>query len=428
MSRRIVVTGVGAVSPLGIGGASHWEGLLAGRSAIARVDRLTRLGFPVDVAAEVPEAAVAACLPRLPRKQLKLYNRATTFAMTAAILAAEDAGLKIPVDDPTRAGVILATLFIPYPIQDLLRHLTGLEASGQPNQIDMGRALQLSMTAVNPLDLSLKIVPNLTAGHIAINFGLRGFCRTVSDGCTGGMHAIGQAMTAIREGELDVALCGGAESPMDDLVFADLCSTDLLAVPGDHPDRTCRPFGRRRMGTVAGEGAAVLVLEAYEHAQHRAARIRAEVTGFGAAIGELTLAGVQGSSDRAMRAALADGQGESVDVVSANGDSSPLNDQAEAVAIRAMCGTQGRSPAIYATKGAHGNLFSAAAPLEVATAVMALEHRMVPPSLNCDDPDPECGLILSGSAPYPLPGMRAALVNAIGAFGEAASLVVKRAD
>lgn len=428
MSRRIVVTGLGMVSPLGIGGASHWEGLLAGRSAVARLDRLTRLGFPVDVAAEVPEAAVAACLPRLPRKQLKLYNRATTFAMTAAILAAEDAGLKIPLDDPTRAGVILATLFIPYPIQDLLRHLAGVEAPDHPNQIDMVRALQLSRTAVNPLDLSLKIVPNLTAGHIAINFSLRGFCRTVSDGCTGGMHAIGQAMTAIREGELDVVLCGGAESSLDDMVFADLCSTDLLAVAMEPPGRTCCPFGRGRAGTVAGEGAAVLVLEAHEHAQHRGARLRAEVTGFGAAIGDLTLAGVQGSIERAVRAALADAQVEWVDLVSANGDSSPLNDQAEAVAIRAMCGTQGKSPVITATKGAHGNLFSAAGPLEVATAVMALEHRMVPPSVNCDDPDPECGLTLSGSAPYPLPGVRAALVNAIGAFGEAASLVVARAE
>jgi len=428
MRRRAVVTGVGVVSPLGIGDAGHWGGLLAGRSAVARLDRLTRLGFPVDVAAEVPEAAVAACLPRLPRKQLKLYNRATTFAMTAAILAVEGAGLKFPLDDPTRAGVILATLFIPYPIQDLLRHLTSLESSHQPNQLDMERALQVSRTAVNPLDLSLKIVPNLTAGHIAINFGLRGFCRTVSDGCTGGMHAIGQAMTAIREGELDVVLCGGAESPMDDMVFADLCSTDLLAVAGEPPERTCRPFGRGRTGTVAGEGAAVLVLEAYEHAVQRNARIRAEVTGFGAAIGELTLAGAQGSSDRAMRAALTDGQGESVDLVSANGDSSPLNDQAEAVAIRTMCGARGTSPAIYATKGAHGNLFSAAAPLEVATAVMALEQELVPPSVNCDDPDPECGLTLSGSAPRPLPGMRAALVNAIGAFGESASLVVARAE
>jgi 3-oxoacyl-[acyl-carrier-protein] synthase II len=426
MSRRVVVTGVGVVSPLGLGGAGHWQGLLAGRSAVKRVDRLTRLGFPVDVAAEVPEATVAACVPRLPRKQLKLYNRATTFAMTAAILAAEDAGLRVPADDPPRAGVILATLFIPYPIQDLLRLLPGLESAEHPNHIDMCRALQMCRTAVNPLDLSLKIVPNLTAGHIAINFGHRGFCRTVSDGSTGGMHAIGQAMTAVREGELDVVLCGGAESSVDDLVFADLCSTDLLAGAAEPPDRTCRPFGRGRSGTVAGEGAAVVVVEAYEHAVRRGAHIRAELTGFGAAIGEITVGGVCGSSGRAMRAALADARQDGVDLVSANGDSCPLNDQAEAAALREICKTRGWSPTIYATMGAHGNLFSAAAPLQVATAVLALEHGLLPPSVNCDETDPVCGLTLSVT-PQSLPDARAVLVNALGAFGEAASLVVVRA-
>lgn len=379
------------------------------------------------MAAEVPPEAVAACIPRLPRKQLKLYNRATTFAMTAALLAAEDAGLKVPVAEATRAGVILATLFISYPIQDALRLLPGMEASGDPCRIDMGRALKLSMTAVNPLDLSLKIVPNLTAGHVAINFGLRGFCRTVSDGCTGGIHAIGQAMTAIREGELDVAFCGGAECPLDYLVFADLCTTDLLAMAADVPERTCRPFGLGRRGTVVGEGAAVLVLEAFEHAVRRGAPIRAEAVGFGGAIGDPTVAGVQASSRRAMRAAFAESGRDTVDLVSANGDSSRLNDQAEGGALREILDGSGKVPLVYATKGAHGNLFSAAGPVEVAGAVMALEHGILPPSTNCDEPDPACGLSLSAGGPRAIPEVRAVLVNALGAFGEAASLVLSKA-
>lgn len=422
------MTGLGLVSPLGVGASDHWEALLAGRCAVSRLERLTRLDFPVDVAAEVPEGALAAHMPRLPRKQLKLYNRAATFAMLAATLAAEDAGLAVPVGEATRAGVILATLFIPYPMRDLLRLLPGLEAPGVPYQMDMGRALKLSLTSVNPLDISLKLVPNLTAGHIAINFGLRGFSRTVSDSCTGGMHAIGQAMTAIREGELDVVFCGGAESPLVDPVFADLCSTDLLAVPAEVPEHTCRPFGRGRCGTVAGEGAAVFVLEASDHAAGRGAPIRAEIAGFGAAIGEMSIAGVHESCSRAMRTALADAGRDRVDLVSANGDSSQGNDQAEAGALCTLVQGWQRRPEICATKGAHGNLFSAASPLEVAAVVMALERGLVPPSLNCDDPDPDCGLTLSGSAPRALPGMRTALVNAIGAFGEAASLVVSRAE
>jgi 3-oxoacyl-[acyl-carrier-protein] synthase II len=426
MGRRVVVTGVGVVSPLGIGGASHWRGLLAGRSAVARLARLRRLGFPVDVAAEVPAEALACCLPRLPRKQLKLYNRATIFAMTAALLAAEEAGLTAPVTDPLRYGVVLATLFIPYPIQQLLELLPGTEHAERPGQIDLGRALRTSLTAVNPLDLSLKIVPNLTAGHIAIAFGVRGFCRTVSDGVTGGMHAIGQAMTLVREGELDVVLCGGAESPLEDLVFADLCSTDLLAPAADVPERTGRPFGAGRRGTVAGEGATILVLEAHEHAIKRGARPRAEMAGFGAAIGELTLAGVGGSSGRAMWSALTDSGLDGADLISANGDSTRLNDQAEAAALRTITERMPVPPAIYATKGAHGNLFSAAGPLEVAGAVMALEHETLPPSVNCEDPDPECGLILCAGGSRPVPGIRSVLVNALGAFGEGASLVVAR--
>ena len=427
MSNRVVVSGLGVVSALGVGGAGHWEGLVSGRSAVSRLERLTHLGFPVDVAAEVPADKVAESLSKLSRKQLKLYNRATTLAMTAATLAAEDAGLTAPVGEGSRAGVILGTLFIPYPIQSILRLLPGLETPDDPYQIDMGRMMKVAMKGMNPLDMSLKIVPNLTAGHIAITFGLRGFCRTVSDGCTGGMHAIGQAMTAIREGELDVVFCGGTESPMDDLVFADLCSTDLLAAPAEIPERTCCPFGRGRRGLVAGEGAAVLVLEASDHARRRGARVRGEIAGFGGAAGERSLAGIRESSGRAMRVALEDSQRDEVGFVSASGDSSLVNDQAEADAIRVLFEDLGKPPVVCATKGAHGDLFSAAGPLEVATAVIALEQGVLPPSFNCGDPDPQCGLRLSGEGPQAIAGARMALVNALGTFGEAASVVVARA-
>jgi 3-oxoacyl-(acyl-carrier-protein) synthase len=150
------------------------------------------------------------------------------------------------------------------------------------------------------------------------------------------------------------------------------------------------------------------------------------MAGFGAAIGELTLAGVGGSSGRAMWSALTDSGLDGADLISANGDSTRLNDQAEAAALRTITERMPVPPAIYATKGAHGNLFSAAGPLEVAGAVMALEHETLPPSVNCEDPDPECGLILCAGGSRPVPGIRSVLVNALGAFGEGASLVVAR--
>jgi len=428
MSRKVVVTGVGIVSPLGIGAAEHWKNLLAGRCAVSRLERLSRLGFPVDVAAEVHPGPLAASLPRLPRKQLKLYNRASVFAMIAASLAAESSRLPLPLRDAARAGVILATLFIPYPIQDLLPLLPGVEDPDEPCKADMAKTLNVLMTSVSPLDISLKCMPNLTAGHIAINFGLQGFCRTVSDTCTGGMHAVGQAAAAIREGELDLVLCGGTESPLEDLVFADLCSTDLLAVPDGAPERTCRPFGRGRAGTVAGEGAAVLVLEAADEALRRGAPIQAEIAGFDGTIGDMSVAGARESCCRAMRNALADSGRDTVDLVWVNGDSSQVNDLAEAAALRELFQGEGRQPSICGTKGAHGNLFSAASPLDLGAAILALQEGLVPPSVNCDDPDPQCGLTLSGPLPRAAPEMRSALVNAIGAFGEAASLVVVRRE
>ena len=425
MGRRVVITGLGVVSPLGVGARDHWSALASGRSGVSRIDRLTRLGIPVDVAAEVAPSHFAACVSRLPRKQVKLYNRTTTLAMVAAALAAEDAGLAAPVPDPDRAGVMLATLFIPYPIQSILKLVPDVEA--ERNRVDLGKALARCFSDVNPLDLSLRIIPNLTAGHLAIHFGLRGACRTVADGWTGGLHAVGQAAAAIRDGALDLVFCGGAECPLEDLVFADLCSTDLLSPPADLPERTCRPFGVGRWGTAAGEVAAVLVLEAEDHAARRGAHVRAECAGFGAAGADPSPEGIRDGLGLAMRAALAGSGRETADAVSLQGDGGVQSDLGEAAALRAFAAATGALPAVYATKGAHGNLFSAAGPVEVIGAVTALEAGAVPPSRNCDETDPACGLALDAHRVRPLPGIRTALVNAVGVYGEAASLAIARA-
>jgi 3-oxoacyl-[acyl-carrier-protein] synthase II len=345
--------------------------------------------------------------------------------MAAAILAGDDADLAAPMPDPTRAGIVLGTFLIPYPIRDLIRLLPELERADRPGEMDMGRGLRLAMTRLNPLDLSLKVVPNLTAGHIAIHFGLRGFCRTVSDGATGGMHAIGQAAALIQEGELDVALCGGTEATLEDFVLADLCSTAPLARPGEVPEPRCRPFGAGRGGLVVGEGAAVLVLEALEHAQARGARVRAEVMGFGAATGAPGEDGIRAACVRAMHQALTEGGVESPDLLLAHGDSTRGNDAAEAGAIRLRLPGLAASGAVAAPKAAHGMLFSAAAPLDAVSAVLALEHGVVPPTADGYEADPACGLRLS-RGPAREGALRPALVNSLGDLGEAASLLLAR--
>jgi len=427
MNRPVVITGVGVVSPLGVGAEAHWQSLVSGRSAVSRIERLAKLGFPVDVAAEVRPEDFAACLSRLSRKQAKLYNRTTALALAAAALAAADAGIVAPAPDPLRAGVFLATLFIPYPIQSVLRLLPDVEAANTRNHADLGKALARCLRDVNPLDLSLKVVPNLTAGHLAISFGLRGACRTVADGWTGGLHAIAQAATAIREGALDLVFCGGAECPLEDLVFADLCATELLSPAADPPERTCRPFGVGRQGTVAGEGAAILVMEAEEHAARRGARIRAACAGFRAASAAGSPAGIRDVLERTMLGALAESHRETADAVSLHGDGRAASDLDEASALHALTARTGTRPVAYATKGAHGSLFSAAGPLETVGAVMALEAGAVPPSRNCHETDPACGLSLEAGGALPIPALRTVVVNALGAFGEAASLAVTRA-
>jgi len=321
--------------------------------------------------------------------------------------------------------VMLATLFIPYPIQSILKLVPDVEA--ERNRADLGKTLVRCFSDVNPLDLSLRIIPNLTAGHLAIHFGLRGACRTVADGWTGGLHAVGQAAAAIRDGALDLVCCGGAECPLEDLVFADLCSTDLLSPPADLPERTCRPFGVGRWGTAAGEVAAVLVLEAEDHAARRGARPRAECAGFGATGADPSPEGIRDGLGLAMRAALAGSGRETADAVSLQGDGGVQSDLGEAAALRDFAAATGALPAVYATKGAHGNLFSAARPVEVIGAVAALEAGAVPPSRNCDETDPVCGLSLDAHRVRPLPGIRTVLVNAVGVYGEAASLAIAHA-
>jgi 3-oxoacyl-[acyl-carrier-protein] synthase II len=207
------------------------------------------------------------------------------------------------------------------------------------------------------------------------------------------MHAIGQAAALIQEGDLDVAFCGGVEASLEDLVFADLCASRLLARPADVPDPACRPFGLGRTGLVVGEGAAVLVLESQEHAERRGGRTRAAILGFGAGTGEPTTA---------------------------------LRDRAEAEAIRTLFPARAADGRVVAPKAAHGMLFSASAPLEAAEAVLAMEHGVIPPMPNGGPSDPECGIRLSSRPQQPAEGVRTALVNALGVFGEAASLLLAR--
>ncbi len=401
-ARRVVLTGRGVVSPLGVGIDRHWEALRAGRSAIAPVARLRALGLGASRGAEVGPRLLDAHLGRLPRKQQKLYSRATLLAMLAASLAMDDAGLAAGADDPTRFGVFLGVNVLAWSHASMAEYLVAAESRARPGALDMALANAFCMRNINPLEYSLKTLPNLAAGHLAIAHDAQGLCRALTEGPLGGAHAIGQAYRMIGEGELDAALCGGADAQLEELVFATSAGIGLLAADdGTHP------------GEVAGEGSGILVLEAAEHAESRGARVFGEIRGFSAAAGEGWLAPHDDPSRlaarlaRVMRAVIEEA-GAPPDLVGLHGDGVPAHDRAESLALGALNQT---GPAVR-LKPALGNLGAASSPVEILSCSTMMQHGIILSAI-------------SGTSSAPASAPRRALVVALGFFGECAALMLE---
>ena len=425
--RKVMITGRGVASPLGVGIQAHAEGLLTGRSAISRLDTLSSLGVSLSAAGKVPEGDLAEFVHRIPRKQIKLMNRAGVLAGVAASLAMEEAGL-IPADvEPSRSGVFLASWFTAYELLSFLRYLGSTESEAEPKRLDSEKANRHWTQGMNPVDYSLKVLPNLTVGHLAILHQAQGYSRLIADGWRGGILAVGQAADAIRHGDLDVAVGGGAEASLEKGTLCDLATIGVMAQDGEDPNTACRPFDVRRGGSVVGEGAGVVVLEEKEHAVNRGATIYGEVVGSASCA-----PGRENKSKetlvRSMNHAMADAgiSADEIDLIHANGDSTSVNDRAEFLAISEVFGSRVHHLPVTATKSLHGHLLSAAGAVELISSLLILEHGVIPPIVNCDSPDPECDLDLIRDLPRENQGMNTVLLNAVGLFGEAASLVIRR--
>jgi len=277
--RKVMITGRGVVSPLGVGLQAHTEGLLTGRSAISRLETLSSLGVSLSAAGKVPEGDLVEFVHRIPRKQKKLMNRAGVLAGVASALAVEEAGFGLIEMDPTRSGIFLATWFTAYELLSFIRYLGKTESEDEPKRLDSEKANRHWTEDMNPVDYSLKVLPNLTAGHLAILHQAQGYSRLIADGWRGGILAVSQAAETIRHGDLDVAVVGGAEASLEEGILCDLATFEVMAKDGKDPDRVCRPFDVCRSGSVVGEGAGVVVLEEKEHAENRGATIYGEVVG-----------------------------------------------------------------------------------------------------------------------------------------------------
>ncbi len=374
--RRVVITGMGAVTPLGNDVESTWEGAREGRSGVDFIRTFDSSEYPVHIAAEVkedfdPNGLAAA-------KEMKRLDRNILFALSAANEALGDAGIN--GYRPERVGVVLGSGI--GGLHELLRQYDVL--------------LERGPARVSPSFLP-NVLPDSASGQVAIALGLRGPNYAVVSACATGSHAIGMGADIVRHGGADAVVAGGTEACIHPLFFAGFCSMRGLVAEDVDPALACRPFDATRAGFVMGEGAGIVMLEELDHARDRGATIYAEVLGYGASNDAYHMAAPDPESvgvAEMMRAALEQAEVDStrVDYINAHGTSTPLGDMAETKAIKDVFGKRAYDLAVSSTKSTMGHLLGAAGAVEAIMCALAIHHRVIPPTINYHEPDPDCDL------------------------------------
>jgi nodulation protein E len=405
---RVAVTGLGVVSPLGVGVDAFWARLRDGIGGVDRITHFDPCGFIAQAAAEVrgfdPSAVVDEAA-------VDMLDRFSQFALVAADEAWRQAGLALGEAERDRAGVIVASAMGGTVTQDEAYH----------------RMYAKGATRFHPFTVP-RIMNNAAASHVSMRFGLRGPTLTTATACAAAAHAIGEASEMIRAGRAEVMLAGGADAPIAPGVVRAWEALRVLAPIAEDPARTCRPFSKDRLGMVLGEGAGVVVLESWEHASARGAAILAELVGYGATAdaGHLTQPGVD-APVRAIETALRQGAlaPDAVDHVNAHGTGTRLNDSTETTILKRTFGSHAPRLAISATKAMHGHAMGASAALEFVATVLALRHGIVPPTINYTERDPECDLDYVPNTARER-RIRAAISNSFAFGGLNAVLAVRR--
>ncbi|MEX0674454.1 MAG: beta-ketoacyl-ACP synthase II [Gaiellaceae bacterium] len=408
--RRVVVTGLGAVTPVGNDAPSTWRAAVAGESGIDFIRAFDASGYAVKVAAEVKDFDPSGAASP---KEVRKLDRYVLLSLTAAKEAVEDAAL---ADfDPARVGIVFGSA-----IGGFL---------GIMEQHDV--LLERGADRVSPNFLPNVLVDS-ASGQLAISLGIRGPNYAVVSACATGSHAVGEGAELIKRGDVDAVLAGGAEACMHPLILAGFSAMRGLAVEDEHPPRASRPFDATRAGFVMGEGACVLVLEEYERAKARGAEIYAEVLGYGASNDAHHMAQPDPESVgvvEMMRAALARAgvKPEQVDYVNAHGTSTPLGDAAETRALKEVFGEHAYRLAVSSTKSVMGHCFGAAGAIEAMMCVLAIRDGVLPPTINYEHPDPECDLDYVPNESRQA-DVRVALSNAMGLGGHNGCVLVGRVD
>ena len=408
--RRVVVTGVGFVSPLGVGTRATWEGLCAGRSGIGAITRFDASAFAARIAGEVKDFDP---LEFIGRKDVKKMDVFIQYAIAASEFALCDAGLRTDRPLGPRAGVFIASGIGGF--STIEREHRALLAGG-PRKI-------------SPFFIPSAII-NLAAGQVSIRFGAQGPNSATCTACSASAHAVGDAVEIVRRGAADVMIAGGSEAAITPMGVGGFAAMRALSTRNDEPERASRPFDRERDGFIIGEGAGVIVLEERDRARRRGVPIYAEIVGYGMSADAYHVTAPAEDADgavRAMQAALDDaGVGPSaVDYVNAHGTSTRYNDKLETLAIRKCFGSHAESLAISSTKSMTGHLLGAAGGLEAGIAALAVRDQVLPPTINLEYPDPDCDLDYVPNRKRNAT-LTHALSNSFGFGGTNASLLFRR--
>ncbi len=377
MNKRVVVTGLGAVTPIGIGKDAYWQALIAGKSGIGPITRFDAADFSTQIAGEVKDFDPSLYIDK---KEAKRMDRFTQFAVAASKMALEDCGIELEQEDRTRIGTMI-----------------GAGIGGMDTLNDQFRTLfEKGPGRVSPFFVPM-MIGNMAAGQTSISFGLQGPCSCVVTACASGTNAIGDAFKIIERGDADVMLAGGTEAAISPIAMAGFCSMKAMSTRNDDPLKASRPFDKDRDGFVMGEGAGILVLESLEHAMARGAKIYAEISGYGTNadayhITAVAPGGVQAA--RCMEQAIRDAgiEPSDVDYINAHGTSTGLNDKNETMAIKALFGEHAAKLAVSSTKSMTGHLLGAAGGIEAIASILAITESMVPPTINYETPDEEMDL------------------------------------
>lgn len=410
LGKKVLITGIGVISPVGTGKAKFWNNLVNGISGIGQVTRFDASGFTTRVAGEVKNFNPEEYLDK---KDVRRMDRFTQFAVVAAKMAIDDAGLNLKKINKDRAGVVFGT--------GIGGTQTFEEQYNVLSEKGPGR--------VSPFFIPM-MIGNMAAGQIAIHLGLAGPNYTIVNACASSTNSIGEAFKLLQRGDADVAITGGAEAAVTPMSFAGFCSMKAMSTRNEEPHKASRPFDLERDGFVLSEGAGVLVLETFEHALSRGANVYGELAGYGCTDDayHITAPAPNGiGAAKAMQKAIRDADLtiEDISYINAHGTSTELNDKYETAAIKSVFQENAKLLAISSTKSMTGHLLGAAGAIEAIATTLAITNKVVPPTINYEKPDSDCDLDYVPNKARKME-VNAALSNSLGFGGHNATILIKR--